>query len=235
MEISPDITAEHTSLWFSKHKILSFADIHLGYEEELRKKGIHLPTGEFEYQKRLFSKLIGKYKPKTVVLNGDVKHSFGGINDTEWRHTLKLLELITTKSEVVIIKGNHDITLAPIARKKSIAVVDHYTSGELLFIHGDIEPKKEWLKNAKTIVMGHEHPAVGLTNGVRQEVYKCFLKLPWKRKTLIIQPSTFSLTTGIDVLADHLQSKWLGSVAKSEVYVVGEDGKVLDFGRLNRI
>jgi uncharacterized protein len=234
MELQPGIIADRTALWFPDHSILCFADLHLGYEEELAKKGVHMPLNEFTYQQRLFDKLMHKYRPKTVVLNGDVKHSFGYISDMEWRHSKQLLEMLTALSDVIIIKGNHDIALQIIATKHKLQVKSHHKAGDILFLHGDALPTEEMLENTKTIVIGHEHPAIGLTNGIRTELYKCFLTLPWKKRTLIVQPSTFSLTQGTDVLSKQLMSPFLESLAKAEVFVVGED-QVLAFGKLSRI
>lgn len=234
MEIHQGINADHTALWLPVQSILVVADIHLGYEEELRKKGVHLPLGEFNHQKKLFTRLLEQYKPKTIVLNGDLKHSFGSINRTEWKHTLELLDLLTATSNVVIIKGNHDTILEPIARKKSIAIRNYYKDNELLFLHGDVLPEPHLLEAVQTIIIGHEHPAIGLTNGIRTEQYKCFLKLLWQKRTLIVQPSTFSLTTGVDVLTHELKSPFLSDINKAHVYIVGED-TILDFGRLNKI
>ena len=70
---------------------------------------------------------------------------------------------------------------------------------DILFVHGDVVPSNEQLENVTTVIIGHEHPAISLTNGVRSEQYKCFLKLPWNKRTLIVQPSTFSLTIGSDI------------------------------------
>lgn len=234
VEIIPGILADNTALFFTNTKTLCLSDLHLGYEEELRAKGVHIPTGEFQYQRALIASLISKYKPVRIILNGDIKHTFGGISRSEWQHVLALFDLILSKCELIIIKGNHDVILEPITKQRNMIMVDHYVLKEVLFVHGDIEPKKEWLTNVKTIVMGHEHPAIALSNGVRTENYKCFLALTWRRKNLIIQPSTFSLTTGIDVLAKNLRSKWLGKIAKANVFVVGES-EIFAFGKLNKI
>ena len=69
----------------------------------------------------LIGSLMAKYKPSTVVLNGDVKHGFSGINDKEWRHILELFDLITMHAKLIIIKGNHDTILKPIADKRRIS------------------------------------------------------------------------------------------------------------------
>ena len=235
MEILPGIIADHTALWFEKYKILCLADLHLGYDEELYRKGVHVPTNEWQYQRNLISKLMAKYKPKIVLLNGDVKHGFSGINDREWRHTVKLFDLISEHAQLVLIKGNHDNILEPIARTRKIVIENQFIAGDILFMHGDILPEKEVLKNIKTVVIGHEHPSVNLSRGVRSEQYKCFLALPWNKRTLIVQPSTFSLTIGADIANNPQFGPFLKKTEDAIVYVVGEDGVVLNFGSLSAL
>jgi uncharacterized protein len=234
MEIQPGIIARHTALWLPERSILSFADLHLGYDEELYNKGVHVPTNEFAYVRNLIGKLVAELNPQTIIFNGDLKHTFGTIHEREWREVLQLLDMLAER-KVIIIRGNHDIALKPIARKRNMDAEPYYVIGDILFIHGDALPDEELLKGINIVIIGHEHPAIGLTNGVRTEHYKCFLKLPWNKRTLIVQPSTFSLTHGTDVLAEKFLSPFLTNVSKAEVFVVGENGDVLNFGRLNRI
>lgn len=234
MNIIPGVIADHTALFFEKEKLLCLADLHLGYDAELFARGVHVPTNEYEYVHRFITGLLIKYKPKKVLLNGDIKHGFGSINHKEWSHTLKILDLLKNQ-EIIIIKGNHDISLVPITEKRNIRVVPHEILGDILFTHGDIIPPKEILVNAKIIIIGHEHPAITLSNGVRKETYKCFLTLNWKRKKLIAMPSTFSLTPGTDVLTSAPFGPFLIEREKARVAVVGEDGVVLDFGELQKL
>lgn len=235
MELLPGVIADHTALWFSQHKTLCLADLHLGYEDELHAKGVHVPTGEYREQRTLIKKLFEKYEPQTIILNGDVKHLFGSINRQEWRDTLHLLDYLCERATVVIIEGNHDRVLAPIAAKKDIALVKHHKAGDVLFTHGDTVPDKKALKGIKTVVIGHEHPSITLDSGVRKEQYKCFVLASWNRKNLIVMPSTFGLTYGMDVLSKEPHGPIFVAATKKHVFVVGEDGNVLNFGMLARL
>jgi len=63
-------------------KTLIISDIHIGYEEELNKKGILIPRLSFiEIGKRL-EKIMKEVKGKidTIIINGDIKHEFGTIS-----------------------------------------------------------------------------------------------------------------------------------------------------------
>jgi len=110
--------------------ILIIADTHIGYEEALNKQGILIPRFQFkEIIKRLehiFAVLKNKRIDK-IIINGDVKHEFGTISEQEWRHTLQLLDFLSKHcKEIILIKGNHDTILGPIAKKRKVKVIDNY-------------------------------------------------------------------------------------------------------------
>lgn len=222
MQVLPGVTADQTALFIPAISTLVLSDLHLGYEEELRRKGVFMPTGEFKRIETLLENLLKTHKPKNVVLNGDTKHGFGSINSSEWRHTRKILERLQTKAKVILVEGNHDPVLAPVARAVNLLVEPYHIDNGYLFIHGDLVPEKALLDDVHTIIMGHEHPAVALSNGIRSETYKCFLVLPYQKRALIVLPSTFGLTHGFDVLGATPRTKLLKDLAKAAVYAVEE-------------
>lgn len=211
---------------FSKdHMIIS--DVHIGYEEMLNKNGYMLPRHQFrDTESRLLNLL--RRNPKKIIINGDLKHEFGKISDQEWRDTSRILDLLEEKAEVILIRGNHDTVLDPITDKRQISVRDSYIVDDVMFLHGDqiVDIPKE----VNTIVIGHEHPAVSITDGVRTETYKCFLKGKYKDKHLIIQPSFNLVTEGTDVTKEKLLSPYIKNVKNFEVFVVGE--KIHPFGKV---
>ncbi len=92
---------------------------------------------------------------------------------------MKILYLLAAHAkEVVLVKGNHDTFLAPIARKREIPIVDFYFPGkkkDICITHGHkIWKDKEFLR-LKIIIIGNEHPSISLRDGVKSELYKCFL------------------------------------------------------------
>ena len=87
---------------------------------------------------------------------------------------------------------------------------------------------------AKTIIIGHEHPAVGLREGTRKETYKCFLKGKFKDKTLIVQPSSNLITMGTNILSKKLLSPFLKQdLSDFEVYVVSDE--IMKFGKIKNL
>ena len=260
MEILPGMEIVDLALHFDSTLVI--ADVHIGYEEALNRQGIFVPRLQFEEMANRIEKIFGilkRKKIKRIVVNGDLKHEFGTISEQEWRNTLKFIDLLAGHcNEIVLIKGNHDTILGPIAKKRNVKVLDYaaiepvikkrinkkkpmlkktikkQSKNKILIIHGDRIPDKELLKEASAIIIGHEHPAVSLREGPRVEQFKCFLKGRYKGKNLIVQPSFNSIVEGTDVLKDKILSPFLKqNLDNFDVYIV--EDKVYEFGKLGKL
>lgn len=278
MDVLKDI--ELIDLAAYTNNTLIVTDFHIGYEEALNKQGILMPRFQFKEiigrLESIFSKLKGREIEKIVIL-GDLKHEFGTISEQEWRHTLKLLDYLGQHcKEVVLLKGNHDTILGPIARKRNVKFQDYYIiepinkeiivknankgkttinnesmknipilkkiketiiknqknpKNSILCLHGDKIPNKGLLKEAKTIIIGHEHPAVSIKEGPRAELFKCFLIGKWKSKNLVVVPAFNLVTEGTDILKEQVLSPFLkGNIRKFNVVVVAD--KLYEFGKI---
>ncbi len=231
MQISKGIEIVHTALWLSKEKILIINDLHLGYEEALHRKGILVPKFQLQEIIKEMNSIFRKVQPTKIIINGDLKHEFGTVLRQEWSEVLQFLDFCTKHcQEVIIIKGNHDPIIKPIAEKRGIQVVKEYLIGDTIIVHGDqlIETK------AKRIIIGHEHPAITIREKSKREKYKCFLKGKWKGKELIAVPSFNPLLEGTDILKEELLSPFLENIGNFEVYVVSK-GEVFGFGKVKDI
>lgn len=230
MEISRNIKIIDLGLKIGKTLVI--ADLHIGFEEALNKQGILVPRFQFRDVYERIEKILKKARPDIVVVNGDIKHEFGKISEQEWRETLKVLDLLLQNCrKVILVKGNHDTILGPIAKKRDVGVVDKYEvdNGKILIVHGDKGIKLP--RKTKVIIIGHEHPAVSIREGPRAEVFKCFLKGEYKGRELIVMPSFNLVTEGTDILKEQLLSPFLKQKLDDfEVYVAGD--KVYDFGRI---
>src|SRR3989338_5351045 len=124
---------------------LIISDVHIGFEEALNKQGMMVPRDHFPQLIRrmesIFARLqrlptTGKTKKtkgskqqklRQIIINGDLKHEFGTISEQEWRHTLRFLDFLGKHcGKIVLIKGNHDTILGPIAKKRDIEVHDSF-------------------------------------------------------------------------------------------------------------
>ena len=231
MEISKSIKIVDAALWFEAENVLVINDLHLGYEEALHRKGILVPRFQLEQIIAKLKIILQKTKPAKLVINGDLKHEFGKVLRQEWKEVLEFLDFMLAKvEEVIIIKGNHDPIIKPIADKRGVVVLNEYKIGNVLIVHGDELVKTE----AKTIIIGHEHPAVTIREGSKWEKCKCFLKGKWEGKELIAVPSFNPLLEGTDVLKEELLSPFLGDIKNFEVYVVGEN-RAFYFGKIKNL
>lgn len=231
MQISPGIEMIYAALWLPAEKILIINDLHLGYEEALHRKGILVPKFQLQEIIKEMEFIFSKVKPAKIIINGDLKHEFGTVLKQEWSEVLQFLDFCTPHcQEVIIIKGNHDPIIKPIAERRGIQVVKEYQVSDTLIVHGDqlIETQ------VKRIIIGHEHPAITIREGSKREKYKCFLKGKWKGKELIAVPSFNPLLEGTDVLKEELLSPFLENIRNFEVYVVSK-GEVFGFGKVKDI
>jgi putative SbcD/Mre11-related phosphoesterase len=229
MEIVKGISIVDLGLYLSDLDTLVFGDFHIGYEEMLNKKGVLVPRF---HTKDIILRLEGIFKKvkkvKRIIVNGDLKHEFGIISEQEWRDSLKLLDYLSQHcEELVLVRGNHDKILGPIAKKRDLKIVEHLVLDDVLICHGDKIVKVK----VKTIIIGHEHPAVSIREGARVEKFKCFLQGNFERKKLIVMPSFNLLGEGTDVLKERVLSPYLKrKLSNFEVYVVSD--KIYDFGKL---
>ena len=207
---------------------LIIGDLQLGFETVLHKQGVMVPPFQLKDILKRLEHIFSKTKAKRMVINGDIKHEFGTISDQEWRETLQLFDYLLEKvEEVVLVKGNHDLVLDPIAKKRNIKVVDYYDLEGITILHGH-----KILPNVgKTIVIGHEHPAISFPERPG-EVFKCFLVGNWKGSTLFVLPSFNPLTEGSDITKARFLSPFLKeTIDKFMVYIV-QDHEVFPFGKV---
>src|SRR3989338_2062159 len=129
-EIRPGFEIHGLGLYLAPARAFVISDLHLGYEEMLNKGGVMLPRFNFrEIVDRLGLAFLSlKVQGKAIdriVINGDLKHEFGGIYEQEWKEVLDMLEFLQRHCrEIILIRGNHDTVLGPIARFRGLQVLD---------------------------------------------------------------------------------------------------------------
>jgi putative SbcD/Mre11-related phosphoesterase len=233
MEILPGIEMVDLALHIKQHQVVVFSDLHIGYEEALNKQGVMVPRFQYADVRNRLGRILARTKPEQIVVNGDIKHEFGTITEQEWRETLKVLDFLGCHAPVTLIRGNHDTILGPIAKKREVRTEDELVVGDVQMVHGhrlvDVPGK------VKTIIIGHEHPALSLSDAVRSETYKCFLLGSYKGKDLIVLPSLNLAVEGTDIQRDEILSPYLKQeLGGFQVFVVGEK-EILPFGPLGRL
>lgn len=235
MEISKGIEMHGLGLLIKKTKTLILGDLHFGHEEELHRNGILIPTNQFKDIMQETKQIVEETKPTLIILNGDVKHNFGLITRAEWKNITEYFSYLKSKANVILIKGNHDKILKPIADKTGIDLKDYHEENNTYITHGHEMPKDLNYQAAKTIIIGHEHPAIALKDGARVEKFKCFLKGKTGKKDIIIMPSLTRINEGTDVLTEKMMSPLLkdAKLKDFEVYII--EDKVYHFGTIRML
>lgn len=215
---------------------LIISDLHLGYEESLNKDGFMIPKFQFDKILDRISEIQIASECSKIIINGDLKHEFGKISKQEWHEINEFLDYLTEEFlEVILIKGNHDNFTNIISEKKNLELCDSYLIDEkILCVHGhklmEIKP------NIKYIIIGHEHPCIGLRSGERVEKIKSFLYGDYNNKKIIITPSFNFITEGSDILHEKLLSPFLKNLNIDDFEIYGiENFEVFFFGKVSNI
>lgn len=146
---------------------LVIADTHIGYEGEIRLKGIKLPSLTKRILTRVLS-LAEKTSARRLLILGDLKHTVYGPRGLEWLEIPEFMRRIVNRFEWVgVVPGNHDGDLYTVLPEGvELTDPDGVLSNGVLFTHGHkridiILDKKGW-GNVRIVVVGHFHPAVEL-------------------------------------------------------------------------
>lgn len=236
-----------------ENKILVIADLHIGYEEFIVETGV-FPRVQTHDIITILSKIFDKLQKQRINLDkiiilGDLKHEHGKISDAEWRETLYVLDFISKKAkEILLIKGNHDNILGPIANKRNIQITPFYRYSDILFMHGNKEYKnifkekksKDKNKDVNILILAHLHPAITLSDKYKREKYKCYLLGRYKGKQVYILPSFNPINLGYDLITGKGKKEFLiipeNKLREFDaiIYDTKED-KIYNFGKLKKL
>lgn len=204
-------------------KNLIIADVHLGYEVAMAKEGFYLPRVFHDVVGSLKS-LLEREKPKRLIVDGDLKHSF----IPEWRERAELKaffdEISPLVEEVVLVRGNHDVGVLWL-RELGVEVVDELELNGWKLVHG------HKVVEGERFIIGHEHPAVRLRDEVGAVIKVPAVLLGEK---LIVLPAFSPWAYGNDVLRETV-SPFLGFYREDFEVVVPAGDELLSFGRLSRL
>ncbi|MBP9098340.1 MAG: ligase-associated DNA damage response endonuclease PdeM [Ferruginibacter sp.] len=157
------------SIFWQEEKILILSDLHLGKAGHFRKSGIGIPQTIFREDMQRLASQIQYFKPKTLLVVGDLFHS---TENKEHELFLKLRKDFSSVS-CLLVKGNHDILPAAWYQSAGIEVhQEELTIGKFSFTH-DIESAK--FNSEKYYFTGHIHPGI-IMNGLGKQTlrFPCF-------------------------------------------------------------
>ena len=147
-------------LYHHAEQWLAVADLHFGLEISARRRGALVPEFGMEEVERRLSSLLRDYKPRKLIIVGDLVEDRASALSA--LGLLKRLRLESAEAgrpfEVILVEGNHDRHgLDP------GLTVPHFVTETFCFYHGDRpEPAAAM---GKISVIGHFHPATTMRDG----------------------------------------------------------------------
>lgn len=151
------------------------ADLHIGIETHLMKKGFHLTSRTEEMFDTIFETSDGC---DHLIVLGDVKDAVPGTTKQEYREIPHFFErLMDIFDNIDIVRGNHDTGIEEFLPKGvRIRPSTGMKIGNIGYIHGHTWPSPETM-DCDTLVMAHEHPAVMFRDGVgKQTTEPCWVR-----------------------------------------------------------
>lgn len=180
------ILDKERAIYFTKHKLLAISDLHLGKSAHFRQAGVPVPATVAQQDLIRLDEILQKYKPATLLINGDMFHH--GLNADinefyQWRKKYQ-------QTSFLLVKGNHD-RLAN-ADYASMDIQIHEPSfcvGPFCFIHDAPKCTEEELYP----ISGHIHPGVTVVGRAKQRLkFPCF----YFGEDYAVMPA-FSVFTGL--------------------------------------
>ena len=162
------ILDKERALYLPQHQLLAISDLHLGKSAHFRQAGVQVPATIAQNDLYRLSLLIEKYKPQSLLINGDMFHH--GLNSdieefAEWRKQYSTINLL-------LVKGNHDRLTSADYQAMNIEIHEpSFCLGPFCFIHDAPQCTEEELYP----ISGHIHPGVTIVGKAKQRLkFPCF-------------------------------------------------------------
>ncbi len=211
---------------------LIVADLHVGYERELEKKGVNLPS-QTNVMSQEICDILKDSKYKRLVINGDLKHNIPSSTWQEYKEIPRIIDLwLEFVEEIHLVLGNHD---GGIDRYLPSDVIIHESNGYVMddigILHGHANPSEEVL-DSKTIVLAHSHPTISTFDnlGVREKI-QCWIKMRFEYEdfegNIVLMPHFNNLLGGNSINENGFMGPLLNNsnLKDEEVYLL--DGTYL--------
>jgi len=226
-EVLPGVVATREyALWFPAEKAIAISDLHLGYEGALQEAGVAIPRRQKGVMLERLGRLLDRYAPEKVIVNGDFKHEFSRNLEDEWKDVQDVLDFLNRRTVPVLVRGNHDNYLMQILSRKGLDLHRKVEFGGFTFVHGHDDPGV-----SGPLVLGHEHPAVKL-----RDTLGAVLSLPAfvVGADVILLPAFSPLALGVDVTERPKMSPLLQDrdLSDARVFAVDDAEGLLEFGRV---
>jgi uncharacterized protein len=201
LEILPGVWLDHRRAAFlEQEKILAVADLHLGYAWAHRYNGQLLPLHPPDDLLARLSELCDFYKPKHLAILGDIVHQAVPVAEIINELT-QLFSSLSGLCGLKLILGNHDKNLRKLARGATdVEFATRFEVEGFLLVHGNSPVE---VPPNKIVLMGHEHPAISLGDGIKSAKFPCFMV----GQRVLLLPAFSQWAAGSNVRAYSFMSK----------------------------
>jgi len=229
IKIDDFVMTRYYSIYFPSEKMAVLSDLHIGFEEVMAEKGLLLPKMQKNKIIELLERIYNYYDVEKILIDGDFKHEFSKNVRQEWDEIEEIIRYISDRSDLIVVKGNHDNYLQTILSKYGIQIMKYYNMGNYTFVHGD---KVIDFKNH--FIIGHEHPSIKIRDRVGGMVSMPSF-LHGHGITVLPSPSIYS--SGSDVLNGEILSPLLKNfdIDSLNVYAVDDKLGLIDLGKISEI
>src|SRR5437667_12889465 len=162
---------------------LVVADLHIGLEEELREKGVHIPS-RAEAIGRKRAEIASRRGASRIIILGDAKHLVPKMASRERRDVYVFFrDLASVFRRISSAQRNHDGMLKHVGpRNVRFKPAYGFRLDDTGFCHGHAWPYKKVME-AKVLVMGHNHPAAAFRDAMgHRQIVPCWMRVPFLRK-----------------------------------------------------
>jgi hypothetical protein len=149
-----------------EERALVVADYHAGIEAGLRyERGVELDS-DADVRRARLTTLLAQTETDRLVVLGDLGHRIGDPRGDEREELTALVDALTDRVPVTLVRGNHDGGVADRFGDR-IEVTDSggVRLGRVGFVHGHTWPAREVVES-DVVCVAHEHVAVRLEDSV---------------------------------------------------------------------
>ncbi len=209
---------------------LVISDLHLGYEAALQAEHVAIPRFQLEPMIERLEKLLARYNPERVIINGDMKHEFSKNIGQEWDEVETVLDMLAYR-EVIIIRGNHDNYLQTILARHNIRMMDSITlpASQIKLLHGHKSIESNGMR-----IFAHEHPVLRFRDEVGAQItLPCFLYD--EASQILVMPAFSPLASGTNIISPEKSFMCPDlrdiNLASARVFVI-QDG-IMELGKVS--
>jgi len=196
VDIDVPVTVHDRAVFVPAAETLVLADVHLG---KAAASSVDAPIDDGADVCDRLTELLAATDPATVVIAGDLLHSFSRLPRGVERDLEQLVATIETAgAELVVTPGNHD-TMLETAFGGETAPEYELADGGTVVCHGHERPET----GADRYIVGHDHPALSIEGRKRP----CALYGPgaYEGADVLVLPAFTRLAAGATVngMAGH--------------------------------